>query len=119
MRGSRRRSAASSTAAYWPVRLIFRRTAARLGDDVEAGDPRGARVGAGQRGQDPHGRRLAGAVRPEQREHAAPVDLQVDAVEHGQLAVGLPQPGHLDRKVAGHVHSSRIAFCVFDTLFCV
>ena len=59
----------SSTAAYCPVRLIARRTAPAVGDDVEAGDARPARVGRDERRQDPDGRRLARAVGAEQREH--------------------------------------------------
>ena len=61
----------SSSAAYWPVRLIARRTRAALGDDVVAGDARPPAVRRGERAEDPHGRRLARAVGPEQREHAA------------------------------------------------
>ena len=55
---------------------------AALADDVVAGDQRPPAVRRDQRGQDPHGRRLAGAVGPEQREHAAARNPQVDAVEH-------------------------------------
>ena len=47
---------------------------------VVAGHPHHAAVGGDQRGQDLHDRRLACAVRAEQREDRAGVDVQVDAV---------------------------------------
>src|SRR5581483_725325 len=47
-------------------------------------------------------RRLPGAVRPEQAEHLALVDLEVDAAYRLVLAVRLPQAADLDR-----VHRSR------------
>ena len=47
------------------------------------------RVGARQRGEDLHGGRLAGAVGPEQREHAAGGDLERQAVERRDVPVGL------------------------------
>ncbi len=62
-------------------------------DDVEAGDAGAARVGLEQRGEDAHGGRLAGAVRPEQPEHGALLRLEVDAVERHDVAVGLGQSG--------------------------
>ena len=47
---------------------------------------RRARVGLQQRREDAHGRRLAGAVRPEQAEDRAFLDLEVDPVEGPHLA---------------------------------
>ena len=63
-----------------------------LRDHVLAGDVRGAGVGLQQRGQDADGRGLAGAVGAEEGEHLARCDVEVDAVEHGEVAVGLAQP---------------------------
>ena len=57
------------------------------------------------RGEHVHGRRLAGAVRAEEREHRARRDLEVDPVEDEGLAVRLAQTGDLDgrrRSVGGH-----------------
>ena len=56
-----------------------------------------AAVGPHQRGQDVHGRRLAGAVRAEQRGDGARAHGEVDVVEHDLFAVGLPQPADFDR----------------------
>ena len=50
-----------------------------LANDVEAADPRAAASGCGQRGEDAHGRGLAGAVRAEQREHRPARDVEIDA----------------------------------------
>jgi AcrR family transcriptional regulator len=91
----------SSTAAYWPVRLMARRT--RSG--AEAGDLRAAAVGAQERGEDADGRRLAGAVGAEQREHGARLDPQVEAGQDGRVAEGLPQVLGLD--CVRHIHSVR------------
>ena len=58
-----------------------------------------AHVAAGARPvplEDLHGRRLARAVRPQQREHLAPFDAQVDAAHGLKLAVLFPQPPRLD-----------------------
>ena len=44
--------------------------------------------------------RLARAVRPEQGEHLAAFDAQVDAAHGFKLAVALPQPPHLDDSFA-------------------
>jgi hypothetical protein len=62
---------------------------ARLGDDVVAGDPGAAAGRAKQRRQHPHGRRLAGAVRPEERVDLARCDLEVDAVDGPDPALEL------------------------------
>jgi hypothetical protein len=53
----------------------------RIADHVVTGYAHLAGVGRNQRRQDPHDRRLAGAVRPEQREDRARRDLEVDPVE--------------------------------------
>jgi hypothetical protein len=71
----------SSTAAYWPARPIRSRSFAASRDDVEPGDARVPRVGLQQRRQDADDRRLARAVRPEQAEHGARSDVEIDARE--------------------------------------
>jgi hypothetical protein len=53
---------------------------------VVAGQSQVAGVGGEQNRQDPHDCRLAGAVRPEQREDRAFGDRDVDVVEHQRLA---------------------------------
>ena len=54
----------------------------RIGGHVDAGDARRARRDRHERRQHPDGRRLAGAVRSEEAEDLAGIDLQVDAA-HG------------------------------------
>ena len=63
----------------------------RLAGDVEAGDAGAAAVGREQGGEDADRGRLAGAVGPEQAEHGAGGDPQVDPVERAHVAVGLAQ----------------------------
>src|SRR5690606_33080194 len=72
----------------------------RLADGVEAADGERTGVGTHQRGDRPHERRLAGAVRAEQRGHAPRPHLEVETAE-GLLppealdqAVGLDDRGH-------------------------
>jgi hypothetical protein len=91
---------------------------AAVADDVEARHPGLAGVRADQRGQDAHGGGLAGAVRAEQREHAAALDPQVDAGKHLHRTVGLLEAGRLDRQFVGHGWSTP-SFCVWHTLCCV
>ena len=67
-----------------------------LADDVEARDARRAVVGREQRGQDPDGGRLAGAVRAEQAEDDCRLDAEVDARERMHVAVALAEPVGLD-----------------------
>jgi hypothetical protein len=43
----------------------------RIGEDVDAGDPRAAAVGLAERRQDPDGRRLSGAIRAKQAKDGA------------------------------------------------
>ena len=61
----------SSTAAYCPASPMTPRTASASRDDVVAAHLRRARVGHQRGGQDPHGGRLARAVRAEQAEDRA------------------------------------------------
>ncbi len=79
---------------------------------VEARHPGPPGVRLGERGQDAHGRGLARSVRPEQGEHAAALDLQVDAGEHGHGAVGLGQPAGLDGQVV--VHQSQLLLIAYE-----
>jgi hypothetical protein len=69
--------------------------------DVEARDGRTALVGAEERGQDPDGGGLTGAVRTEQTEDAAAFDDQVDAAERLDFPVALLQSSASIAVVAG------------------
>ena len=70
---------------------------ARVGeDDLLAVDAHGAGVARVDAGQDLHQRRLAGAVRAEQRHHLAGLDDEVDVVEHGDAAERLADAAHLE-----------------------
>ncbi|GAA1294041.1 hypothetical protein GCM10009647_004930 [Streptomyces sanglieri] len=51
--------------------------------------------------QDLHRRALAGPVRPEDPEHLAPPDPQVQAVDGGRFAVALPRAAYFHREF-GH-----------------
>ena len=87
----------SSTDAYWPVSPIVCRTwrASRTtSKPATRADPA---VGGEQRGQDAHRGRLAGAVRPEDAEHGAFADGEVDAGEGLGGAESLGQAFGLDR----------------------
>ena len=71
---------------------------ARLGDDVVAGDLRGAARGAQERGEHADRGRLAGAVRAEEGVDLALGDVEVDAAHGLYLVSELPfQPPNLDR----------------------
>src|SRR5262249_36119431 len=69
-------------------------TADAVGVPGEIGirDGRAAGVRRDQRDQDVDDRGLAGAVRAGQREHAAPLDVEVDAVKDHLAPVGLAKP---------------------------
>ena len=64
--------------------------ALRVAQHVDAAHDRAAGVRPEQRREDPDGRRLARAVRPEQPEHGALLDREVDAVERADLAAARP-----------------------------
>jgi hypothetical protein len=78
-----------------------------LGDDVPAEDPGRARGRRPQGRQDREERGLARAVRPEEREHLAPADRQVDAPERLDLAVVLGERPDLDGGDSGFRRSGR------------
>src|SRR5215470_17261141 len=67
-----------------------------------------AGVGCEDGCQDPHRRGLAGAVRPEQAQHAAGLDRQVDTVQRDDRAEPLDQPARADRRVS-HVRAGSAA----------
>jgi DNA-binding SARP family transcriptional activator len=91
----------SSTAAYWPVRAIRRRTCWALGDDVVAADGGPAPVGLDEGGQDAHGGGLAGPVGAEHGQHGAGPGRQIHPVERGGGAEALDQAARLDGVVHG------------------
>ena len=73
-----------------------------VADDVEARHARRAVVREQQGRQDADGRRLAGAVRPEQPEDAARLDAQVDTAQRVDVPVALSQSDGLDGGGALH-----------------
>ena len=75
----------------------------RVGRDVGAGDARAPARGRDRGREHADGRRLAGAVGPEQSERLAGRDLEVDAL-HGldSPRVGLAKIAHVDRWMVGH-----------------
>ena len=69
-------------------------------DDIEPDEPGGAGRRAEQRRQDPDRRRLAGAVRAEEAEEAAPLHAERHAVDRADIAlVHLDQVAHVDDRV--------------------
>ena len=86
----------------------------RLGHHVEAQHADPARVGPGQRGDDPDQRGLARAVGPQQRRQRAGADREVDPGQRGDPFPGsaerLGDPGRLDGR--GISRSTRIAHTV-------
>ena len=73
-----------------------------LAGDVESEHRRVARVGGEQRREDAHGGRLAGAVGAEQAEDRPGRDLEIDAVEGGDVAEALHDPVDDDCIVGAH-----------------
>ena len=76
----------------------------RVARDVVAGDGGVPTVGRRQRGEDAHGRRLPGAVRPEQPEELARRHAERHPVERADVLVGLLEPVDDDR-----VHAPSLA----------
>jgi hypothetical protein len=72
----------------------------RVADDVEARDQHGPGVGLEQRREDADRGRLARAVGAEEPEDGARRDVEVDAIEGPDVAEGLHEPGHADRRLA-------------------
>ncbi len=68
----------------------------RVRSDIEAVDRgRALSVGSISAVEHPDRRRLAGSVRPEQPEHAAAVDLEVEPADRPQVAERAPKPGRV------------------------
>ena len=89
--------ASPSTPCFWPTTPIAWRTRTGSASDVEAGDAGAAGVRARERGEDPDGGGLAGAVGPEQAEDRAGRDREVEPVERADVAgVGLDEAVGLD-----------------------
>jgi hypothetical protein len=76
-----------------------------IADDVEPGDPGGARIGLEQSGQDPDRGCLACAVRAEQAIDGSRLHLEVDAVDGLDLAVLQSELASLDGDLAGHART--------------
>ena len=76
-----------------------------VGHDVVARDARDAAVGLEQRRQDPHQRRLAGAVGAQQGKHLALLGGQVDAGQRDRRSEALRDGLHFDHR-SGH-HASK------------
>ena len=72
-----------------------------LGDDVVTGHGGPARGRLCQRAEHVDRRRLAGAVGPEEAEHLAHPDLEVDAAHRPDLAIGLDEVRDGDRRRRG------------------
>ena len=68
----------------------------RFAHDVEAEHFGATRVGVDDRRERPHRGRLAGAVGPEEPEHRAGRDVEVDTVEGDHVAEALLEPLHGD-----------------------
>ena len=77
------------------------RTSSGARPDVEAVDRRLALGRLDQRGQQPHGRGLAGAVRPEQPEHLATADLEVHPADRPGRAESAAETGRPDHDGSG------------------
>ena len=69
--------------------------------DVDAEDDRLAGVGRTQALEDLDGGRLAGAVRSEQPEDLASANLEIDAVDRGDVGVALDQAADTDDRFPG------------------
>ena len=80
-------------------------TAARgIGEhDLGAVEAHRAGVAGVDAGQDLHQRRLAGAVRAEERHHLAGLDDEIDVGEHGDAAERFPDPAHLEAGGGGRM----------------
>ena len=68
--------------------------------NIETGDLRDSRGGSDQRAKDADGRRLAGAVRAQETEDLAGMDVKVDASHGLDLAVGLDEVTNADHRLA-------------------
>ena len=82
-------------AALRPSRL-------RLLRQAEAQHLELALVRDGLGGQEAHGRRLAGAVRPEQPDAGADRDIEVETVDGGDRAVSLDDAAQANRELVRH-----------------
>ena len=74
----------------------------RVADHVEAGDGSRSAVRLEQRGENPHERRLAGAVGAEQPEHGPARDVEIDVAQRPNVAERLRQPARTYRRPGLH-----------------
>jgi hypothetical protein len=71
-----------------------------------AGPANHARVGVQHAEHDPHRRRLAGPVAPDEAEHLSRADLEAQIIEGDDVTVSLGEPIDLERPVS-HGSASR------------
>jgi hypothetical protein len=88
-----------STAADWPASAISRRTASRIARDIDAVDSQRAAIRSDQGGHEVDERRLARAVRSEQRHDLARLHREVQALERLGLAEELAEAGGLQCRI--------------------
>ena len=106
-----------SSAANWPVSEITPADLRRLVDDIVAGDAGVAGVRARQRREHPHGRGLAGAVRPEQRHDRSGLDPQVEIRDCHEFAKPLGQAFGFDRWCLCHGEKSTVTEKILQLKF--
>src|SRR5262249_50161416 len=86
-----------------------RRAAAAPGPDARPGitaeEARGTGVGVQQAEEDPQGRRLAGAVWPQEAVYLTVGHGQVEPIQRARLAKVLDQAGHFDCRSHGSYHT--------------
>ena len=90
----------SSTAAYWPARPIFARSAAASFTTSRPATRAEPAVGLEQRGEDPDGGGLAGPVGSEQAEDGPCARGEVDAAQGADRSVRLLEALDDDRIIS-------------------
>ena len=85
----------------------------RVAPRIAAQQARLAGVGADQAEEDPQGRRLAGAVGPEEAVDLAGSHLEVEPIERARSSERLDQPAHRDRAHHGRQGTTSPALRTF------
>ena len=86
----------------------------RMGDDVDAADPRGAAVGLEDGAEDVEQRGLAGAVRAEQREQLVRPHREADIVQRQRAAIALGHAVDHDLRHGTVRHRPPLPVCAND-----